>query len=175
MWTHAKLLLSVTLTMFFYSCNDAYNKKVDNHKTVNSLRSNLIEKQIGKSNFYISLPPEYSIRQTKGPDFSVYYFTPTDTAIKANFAGGLYFGNFPHVFEPDGDSCKITITNGNVLGKTASWTVYNCNSDYTIQTIIDSKSGEEWSQKIHVFGSAKSDINMKKIFYIYTTLRQVKK
>jgi len=57
-------------------------------------KDDLAEKQIGAGNYYISLPKNYTIKETKGPDFSVYYFRLNDTTRNA-LSGGIYFGNYP--------------------------------------------------------------------------------
>jgi len=175
MWTHFKLLGLLILTTFFLACNSVDKNKGDKVKTTDTFKSGLVERQVAKSDFYISIPADYSIKETNGPDFSVYYFSPTDTTIKGNFAGGLYFGNFPSEFEKDNDSCKTTTLKSTILNTNADWTVYNCSNNYTLQTIIDSKSGEDWNEKIHAFGHAKSEDNLHKVLDIYSTLKQKKK
>jgi hypothetical protein len=170
MTTH--LLLTVLLLM---SCNSSSKKNVDNNQIDKGFGNSLTEKQIGKSNFYISLPTDYAIKTHNGPDFSVYYFSPKDTSVKPSFSGGIYFGNFPHEFEPKNDSCKTSTVKGVILHSSQDWTVYNCNEDFTVQTIVESKSGEGWNERIHVFGTAVSREEMQKLLDIYVTLKLEKK
>jgi hypothetical protein len=174
MGTFAKLAGYFIVTIqLLCSCNNSdhtVHKKIDS-----TFKSSLIEKHIGTSNFYISLPHDYSIKIKDGPDFSVYYFAPTDTTVDAKFSGGLYFGSFPSEFDAQNDSCKTATIKGKILDNIADWTVYNCTGDYALQTIIDSKSGEEWNERIHAFGHAKSEAELNKILDIYSTLRQKKK
>src|SRR5690348_14914382 len=93
-----------SIVLILSSCNNDTSK--DKRNTGNIGKIKLTEKPIGESGFVISIPFDYSITTSNGPDFSVYYFSPTDTTVKDKLSGGLYFGNFPHEFEPDNDSCK---------------------------------------------------------------------
>jgi hypothetical protein len=138
----------------------------------NNFSGSLTEKQIGTGNYYIAIPTDYVIRETEGPDFFVYYIAPADTNAKRNFYGGIYFGNHPNNFEADNDSCKNESLTGQLLGDKVEWTTYNCQGDYTIQTIIDNKSGEEWNGKIHAFGGAVSKNELSKVLAIFATLKR---
>lgn len=162
-------LLSVTIFMLA-SCNN--NAAKDNNIADKVSKVTLTEKQIGESGFYISIPADYSITTSNGPDFSVYYFSPTDTTVKNKLSGGLYFGNFPHEFEADNVSCKIETLKGNILDRLQDWTVYNCQGDYSIQTIADNKKSEGWNQRIHAFGQAYNKDDLHTILGIYSTLRK---
>ena len=160
--------LSTLIVMLMSCSNDAAeNKEVHSTKKVA-----LIEKQIGDSDFYISVPGDYSITTSNGPDFSVYYFSPADTSVKGKLTGGLYFGNFPHEFEADNDSCKIEKLKGKILNNIQDWTVFNCQEDYSIQTITGNEKVEGWNQRIHAFGNAKNKDDLQLILDIYSTLRK---
>lgn len=152
------------------SCNN--NSTKDNSSIENKTKITLTEKPIGESGYFISVPSDYSISTSNGPDFSVYYFSPTDTTVKDKLSGGLYFGNFPHEFEADNDSCKTETLKGKILDNIQEWTVYNCQGDFSIQTIADNKKGEGWNQRIHAFGHAKSNDELQTIVDIYSTLRK---
>jgi len=172
--TGIKFIINILLTISVVSaCDNLSNKKIINNQQIDStFKNKLIERQIGKSAYYISIPENYSIKETEGPDFSVFYFSPTDTTIKTAFSGGLYFGNFPQEFKPENKDCTTESIKGTILNNNKDWTVYNCKEKYFIQTIVDSKSGESWNEKIHAFGhgNSKSDIN--KILEIYSTLKK---
>lgn len=152
------------------SCNN--NRTKDNSSTDKNSKVNLIEKSIGNSGYVISIPADYSITTSNGADFSVYYFSPTDTTVKNKLSGGLYFGNYPHELEPDNDSCKTETLKGKFLDTTQEWTVYNCQGDFSIQTIADNKKGEGWNQQIHAFGYAKHSNELQIILDIYSTLKK---
>jgi hypothetical protein len=154
--------------LFLISCTHTSSK----NKKLKTKRIQLTEQELGKSGYYISLPNDYSIKVTDGPDFSVYYFSPSDTTLKGKLTGGLYFGNNPGDFEAVSDSCKTEILKGKILDNIKEWTVYNCLEDYIIQTIADNKNGEEWNQKVHAFGHTKSKNELKIILDIYSTLRK---
>ena len=173
MKTKTKLKLTFLLTTFlFVGCEQNNNKKSDNSFIDNSYIKELVERQIGESNYYISIPKDYTLEATDGPDFSVYYFYPIDTTIIANFSGGFYFGNHPSQFPPDSGSCKINNSKSKILDENADWTIYNCNDEYAIQTIIDSKSGEGWNEFIHAFGRASSTADRNKLLTIFTTMKK---
>jgi hypothetical protein len=152
------------------SCNNNATKDNSNAEKISKII--LTEKPIGESGYVISIPADYSITTSKGPDFSVYYFSPTDTTAKDKLSGGLYFGNFPNEFEADSDSCKAETLKGKILDNIQDWTVYNCKEDYTIQTITDNKKGEGWNQRVHAFGHAISKDELKTILDIYSTLKK---
>jgi len=152
------------------SCNN--NSPKDNSGAENRVKITLTEKPIGESGYFISVPSDYSITTSNGPDFSVYYFSPTDTTVTDKLSGGLYFGNFPHEFEADNDSCKTEVLKGKIFDNMQEWTVYNCEGDFSIQTIAENKKGEGWNQRIHAFGHAKSNDELLTILDIYSTLRK---
>lgn len=152
------------------SCNN--NTTKDSSNTDKISKVSLIEKPIGESGYVISVPADYSITTSNGPDFSVYYFSPTDTTVKDKLSGGLYFGNFPHEFEADNDSCRTETLKGKILDTTQEWTVYNCQGDFSIQTIAENKKGEGWNQRIHAFGHARSNDELQTILDIYSTLKK---
>ncbi|MNX39411.1 hypothetical protein D3C86_697710 [compost metagenome] len=161
--------LSIFLILTILGCSD--NKKTK-HIVENPYLKELTEKQIGESNYYISIPKKYSIKENRGPDFSVYYFYPTDTTATAAFSGGFYFGNHPSLFGTAGDSCKTEKIKSKILNKNADWTVYNCKGNYSIQSIIESGSNEGWNQYIHAFAAANSAADLKKVFLILGTMKK---
>ena len=152
------------------SCN---NNASQNKNTTDTLgRVKLFEKSIGESGFVVSVPAEYSITTSNGPDFSVYYISPIDTAIKGQLTCGLYFGNFPHEFEADNDSCKVETLKGQMLDSMQTWKVYNCHGDFSVQTITAGQKGEGWNFKVHAFGHAKRREDLKTILEIFSTLKK---
>jgi len=143
------------------------------NKQGNAFTTSLVEKQIDSTGYYISLPAGYSITTKGGPDFSVYYFATIDTTDKKSFSGGLYIGGYPNRFTPPDSSCTTSMITNNILGKAAEWTVYKCDSNYTVQTLVNNTGGDA-NEKIHAFGDARSETDMQKLFDIYATLRQKK-
>jgi hypothetical protein len=160
------LLIIATL-----ACCNGGTKKGPAQQIENTFIDSLRETQIGTTRFYISLPIDYSIKENEGPDFSVFYFESTDTTIRSTFSGGMYFGNFPSSFGPANDSCKTEIMKGGILGGYPKWTAYDCDEEYSIQTIVDSKSGEGWNSKIHAFGHCTTKDGLNKLLDIYSTLK----
>lgn len=137
-----------------------------------NFKGQLVQKQIGESKYCISIPPNYSIKESEGPDFIVHYFSPSDTSMVAAFRGGFYMGDHPHEFDPDNDSCKTEKIKSKLLGHNADWKVYICNGEYEIQAITKSKSSEGWNSVIHAFGAAKSKVELNKLLQVFSTLRK---
>jgi hypothetical protein len=84
----------------------------------------------------------------------------------------VYFGNHPSKFPAKNDSCKVSTINSQILGKNSTWTIYECDGELTVQTIVDSRSAEGWNSRIHVFGHAANKEDLDKILAVYSTLRK---
>jgi hypothetical protein len=132
----------------------------------------LVKKQVEHSNLMISIPPDYTIKENQGPDFSVYYIYPTDTTIKNKFTAGMYLGNNPSNFPAKSPNCKEKTVDGKVFGSPQKWTVYNCESVYSLQTTINNKFSEGWNEKIHAFGNTNSEDDINKIVAIFSTIEK---
>ena len=87
-------LLAIVLISSLLACKDIPGTKEKKAKTT--------ETRIGKTDFYVTLPETYAVRQKGGEDYTVYYFMPEDTLIKPVFAGGMYIGHYPTEFQPSG-------------------------------------------------------------------------
>jgi len=150
------------------SCKNS-NSNSDN--VTKGFLDSLTEKQI--LNYKISIPSDYSIKESEGADFTVFHLAPTDTTIKHKFSGGIYFGNYPNKFSSPSGTCKNEIIKGDILDGYAYWAVYNCDGDFSVQTITASKSGQGWNNQIHAFGRGKSKSEIFKILKIYSTLKKI--
>lgn len=53
-----------------------------------------------------------------------------------------------------------------MFDQNVNWTIYNCNGDYSVQSIMDSKSGEGRNELLHIFGHAKSNKNLDNLLFI---------
>jgi hypothetical protein len=137
----------------------------------NKFAKEISEKHIGKTKFFISLPKNYSLKETKGPDFIVYYFQSIDSTDTKSFYGGLYFGNQPSLFPPQNDSCVIQNMKSKILHFEKEWTCFVCDNIYAIQTLIENKDDNRWGQYIHAFGSCKSKTDLDKLLLIFETLK----
>ena len=102
----------------------------------------------------------------------VYYFYPAYTTNHTGFSGGFYFGNHPSQFPAKSESCKTEKLKSEMFDQNVNWTIYNCNEDYSIQSITYSKSGEGWNELIHIFGNAKSNKDLDKLLFIFTTMKK---
>ncbi len=164
------ILCFIWICLLHSSCNNNASKNNNATDTANKVK--LFEKPIGESGFVVSIPAEYSITSSNGPDFSVYYISPTDTAIKGQLTCGLYFGNFPNEFEADNDSCKVETLKGHMLDSIQTWKVYNCQGDFSVQAITADQKGEGWNYKVHAFGNAKRREDLKTVLEIFSTLKK---
>ena len=138
----------------------------------NAFASSLVEQPVGQSGYVLALPATYTLRESEGPDFTVYRFVPRDTTATAALYGGLYFGNHPSAFEPDAADCQKQTRQGRLLGSAEKWTVYTCADSYDIQVIADSKSGQQWNELVHAFGHGTSPQDLDKVLAIFATLKK---
>jgi len=141
-------------------------------KTSSTFKKHLTENKINGTDLCISLPANYSIHESRGPDFSVYYFSTSDTTDKKHFYGGFYLGNAPGGFEDNKEGCKAEKLNAYLLGDNKEWAVYHCNSQFKIQIITKSKSRYSWATYIHAFGKAPSKTELDNLLEVYSTLRK---
>lgn len=137
-----------------------------------SFVDSLTERQIGEMKYFISIPKNFKITENEGPDFSVFYFLNSDTTVTSNIYGGIYFGNFPSKFSPPNDSCRVEAVNSEIFGNLETWTVYNCGNNFSVQTIANTKDGEEWNSLTHAFGWVNNKNDLYKILKIYSTLHK---
>jgi hypothetical protein len=154
------------VSFIFPSCKPGGRKSA--FPDASAFKKTLIKKQVPGTNYFISLPANYIIKKSNGPDFSVYYFYSADTTNHTSFLGGFYLGNSPGAFATD--SCKQSQLKSYLLGAQQDWTLYNCNNRYIIQIITNSRSKYDWARFIHAFGSCKSMAELNKLFDVYSTL-----
>lgn len=158
--------------LVFVSCSNNVNTDSVSETKDNVVKTPLIETQIGKSGYFISIPANYTIVESEGPDFYVYYIQTADSTDTVSFSAGMYFGNHPGKFGPANDSCIADVIDGNILESNAEWTVYNCKGAYSVQAIADSKSGEGWNSLVHAFGNGSSESDVHEVVDIFATLRK---
>lgn len=178
-----KLTISLVLmALLLISCQGYKNKNSENALTDDLYTNNdltddlyleeLVERQLEKSKFFISIPADYTIEVKDGADFYVCYFYSADTNVEASFNGGIYFGNHPDGFSKDGDSCKTENTKSTILYQNADWKIYNCNEKYSVQTIIENYKTEGWDDLIHAFGHANSKADLIKLMTVFKTIKR---
>lgn len=138
--------------------------------TESAFQKTLVKKEIKGTFYYLCLPVNYVIKKTDGPDFSIYYFYPSDINDKKSFRGGFYLGNAPGEFDRSYDSCKVENLHSPILGVDKIWTLYNCEGQFSTQIITNSESGMAWAQYIHAFGKAGSENEINKLLVVYSTL-----
>jgi len=160
------LLLTIVLMFGANACiNSEKRKFIDS-----AFKKSLIEQKVKGTNYTIQLPDTYQIKERRGVDFSVYYFSPSDTTNKTSFRGGFYLGNNGAGFGRDYDSCETRTVSSVILNVEENWSLYDCNGKYHIEIITDSKTGLDWATMLHAFGRADSEIELKKLLEVYSTL-----
>src|SRR5436853_2235984 len=95
------IIISTFVLFFFFvlSCGKDASKQTQLPSEIDSFKTGLVEKQIGTTNFYISIPGNFVIKEEPaGPDFAIYYFYLSDTTLKPTFICGVYFANHPNQF-----------------------------------------------------------------------------
>lgn len=166
-------ILSISLSFLFLTYCNSGDSDISQGATIEkNFLDDLVDTPFSDSIYSIAIPTNYKLSEREGPDFSVFYFSPKDTTIKAKYSGGLYFGNHPNEFEPESDSCRIESDSKQILGDKADWKVFVCKGNYSTQTVVDSKSGKKWSRAIHAFGNATSKRDLNKVFAIFATLKK---
>ena len=133
---------------------------------------NLSETPLEGMGFAISIPGNYKIDQHQGEDFTVFYFSPKDSGSMNSYSGGVYFGNFPSEFGFSLDSCQSQKIQDVLLGRRVDWKLYSCADSYLFETVIDNQPNHGWDEKIHAFGQCKNEGDIKKILFIFSTLKQ---
>jgi hypothetical protein len=167
--TFKSTLLPLTILLMFgvNACINSEKKKfIDS-----AFKQSLIEQKVKGTNYTIQLPDTYQIKERRGVDFSVYYFTPKDTTDNTAFRGGFYLGNHGAGFEANNAGCKTKGISGTILNADERWSLYDCDGKYSIETLIDSKSGLDWGRMLHAFGRANSNNDLKKLLEVYSTLK----
>lgn len=130
-------------------------------------KNNTAETRIGKTNYYVTLPASYAVRQKGGEDYTVYYFMPEDTLAKPVFAGGMYIGHYPTEFQPTSPSCLIDSLSFTLLDSTRQWKLYKCDSSWFVQTIF-----EDNGSSIHAFGKGNDSLSLAKALAIFSSIHQ---
>ena len=131
--------------------------------------------QLGKTDFYLTLPPGFALKATNGPDFLVYYFAPADTTVRADFSGGLYLGSQPQPQESPADTlagCRVRRAAVTLLGYPATFSIRRCATGYVLNSVFDSHSGRSWDAQVNAFGEAKSAVGLRQLLAIFATLRR---
>lgn len=155
------LLLLLMSSIFYYSCNP---------KADRSYVKTLHPTPVPHSQLVISIPDNYSIVESEGPDFNVYYLQPTDTTNKMLFSAGIYLGNNPSSFGKTKSGCKQEKRKSEVLETKNEWTVYNCSGQFFLETIVENKYHQGGDDFVHVFGNATNEADADHIVAIFTTL-----
>ena len=129
--------------------------------------------RLGKTDYYLTLPPGFALKTTDGPDFLVHYFAPADTTVRADFTGGLYQGGYPQGDATDTTGgCRIRRVVVTWQGHPATFTVHRCATGYTINSVFDSHSGRSWDARNNAFGEAKSAAGLRQLLAVFATLRR---
>lgn len=149
----------ISLSFSFYVLLFSCNSKTKNSATTTPFKQKTTKRLSSNSNYQISIWDSYSIEDRNGPDFTVYYFYPTDTAKELFGNGGIYFGGHPQPIRPDGEKKLIgdSLSNGNLLGKKITWTIFNYGNTLSAETILE--LGDYDKVSAFAYGHSYSDID----------------
>lgn len=152
-------ILAIVIICSLVACKDVPGVKDKKSKTTKT--------RIGKTEYYVSLPDSYAVREKGGADYTVYYFMPQDTLAKPVFAAGMYIGNYPSEFEPSGSNCKVDSVSSDLLDTARKWKLFICDSSWFVQTIFKTDSSS-----IHAFGKGNDSVSMRKALAIFETIHK---
>jgi hypothetical protein len=152
-------LLAIVIITTLIACKDVPGGKEKKVKTT--------ETRIGKTNYFVTLPESYAVREKGGEDYTVYYFMPQDTLAKPVYAGGMYIGHYPTEFEPSGSNCRVDSLNSNLLDTARKWKLFICDSSWFVQTIL-----QDSSSSIHAFGKGNDSLSLRKALAIFESIHK---
>ena len=137
-----------------------------------AFKKSLNEIRIGKTDYYISLPKGYVIKESSEYGFkTVFYFQPPDSARNPLLTGGIYIGTSPKIIPPMKDTCLVIRREEMILKQSVHWIIYECEDTRLLQSIFNENTGDE-SSKINPFVTVKKKIDIEKILFIFSTLKK---
>ncbi len=169
-----KLLPFLAIILFstlIISCNNSRQNSESKEAQEDNYINSLVETPLGYGDYKISIPEDYIIEKTDGPDFWVYYIYPEDTTDLSSFRGGLYLGGHPSEFSAQNEDCSTEKILGKILEQNKNWTIYNCDGTISIQTIVDGGLDQGFQLRIHAFGNCASKEDMNNLFKVFSTLK----
>jgi hypothetical protein len=159
-----KGLLLIPLSLFFI--------KNGNCQDLSTFKKSLVESRIGNTNYYISLPYGYKIRESHENGFNtVYFFQPPDSTKNPIVNGGIYIGEYPKVIPPTSDSCIVLRRDRDILHRHVIWLAFKCDGNIIMQSIFSDSENSE-IPKLNPFATVKKNDDIEKIFYLFSTMRK---
>jgi len=126
---------------------------------VNKYTDSLVKQKLGETGYNISLPKNYMLKLLPGKDYAVYRFQPQDTTDTISLRGGVFFGNFPGMDNPDSANCKTDSIKSPLLDTVHTWLRFSNKTSYEIQVIIPIMYPDGEPTKMYAFGrSPKADL-----------------
>jgi hypothetical protein len=116
--------------------------------------------------FSIDLLPGYKIEKQVGPDFTVYYFQPTDTSQSFN-EGGIYFGAAPDTSSPRTQSYTKREFRDVFMGDTAEWREFTTDTYVQREVYVEKNPNE----KIHSWCYSNDPAMMEKLYAMIQSIR----
>jgi len=160
----------ISLLIFIGLLVGSCKSKSQNHPPTIKQFKGFVTCSVPNAGYVISIPADYKITESNGPDFSVYYIHRKDSTIKGGFSATMYLGNAPSLFSTD-KGCKPAHSTSTVLDDYAQWDVYGCNNRFFVQTIVKNKKNNGWDSMVHAAGRAKSKAGIDTVLYIFSTLK----
>ena len=156
----------LTILIYFTFVSNCFNCEAQLRSDTSLKVNRFVKKKLGFEGYHLSIPRDYKITKKKGVDFYVYWISPKDTLRKDIGYSGIYFGNWPNVFEPKSVECKKDSLESQFLGQLRVWNITKCSDQLTIQTIA--QIGD--SYKIHAFANVKEIRDLKLYLEIFKSL-----
>jgi hypothetical protein len=143
-----------------------------NCQDFSTFKKSLVESRIGNTNYYISLPYGYKIRESHeyGAN-TAYFFQPPDSTKNPLPNGGIYIGDYPKVIPPTNDSCIVLRRDREILHRHVIWLTFKCD-DYIIMQSVFSDNEKSELPKLNPFATVKKNDDIEKIFYLFSTMRK---
>jgi hypothetical protein len=159
-----KGLLLISLSLLFLNNG--------NCQEFSTFKKSLIESRIGNTNYYISLPYGYTIRESQEYGFkTAFFFQPPDSTRNPLFNAGIYIGDYPKVIPPMNDSCIVLRRDREILHRHVIWLTFKCDDLIIMQSIFSDSENSELP-KLNPFATVKKDVDIEKIFYIFSTMKK---
>jgi len=139
----------LTILIYFTFVSNCFNCEAQLRSDTSLKVNRFVKKKLGFEGYHLSIPRDYKITKKKGVGYS-----------------GIYFGNWPNVFEPKSVECKKDSLESQFLGQLRVWNITKCSDQLTIQTIA--QIGD--SYKIHAFANVKEIRDLKLYLEIFKSL-----
>jgi len=176
--TRFKFLL-IVLMAGMHSCGNSETDKKETatpkvpvpEKTF-TYKDSLVEKRIDTTDFYISIPHEFTVGRLWSSHASYYPIGNPDTNIHTTFQGMLIMFHNEGDIELSKNDHPEQRRKGMILGEDKEWRIYGYEPDLSIETIIKWEHPSGAKTPIRVTGYGKTTEDLEKMLYIFSTMKK---